>query len=182
VKLIVGLGNPGPKYETTRHNAGFLVLDELAERFNLPWEGTQFSAEISRGDVLGEKCLLIKPQTFMNRSGLSVGAAMRFFKIPAGDVVVLHDDLDVPKGTVRARVGGGHGGHNGIRSMITETGVADFHRIKLGIGKSDNPAMEVTDWVLGRFSDEELKTLSEDMVPAALSRLKGIFDQAKVKA
>ena len=135
MKLIVGLGNPGPKYEITRHNAGFLVLDEVAKRFDVGWSGQRFQGELAKGNIHGETCVLLKPMTFMNLSGRSVAQALRFFKIDESDLIVLHDDIDVPSGKVKARTGGGHGGHNGIRSIIAETGLKDFFRIKLGVGR-----------------------------------------------
>src|SRR5262245_26288105 len=130
MKLIVGLGNPGPKYETTRHNAGFLMLDLLAEDADISWETggrSRFGRDMANGTVVGYPCVLLKPMTYMNRSGRSVAEVMRFFKIGPQDVVVLHDDIDVPAGKVKARIGGSHGGHNGIRSIMEETGQSEFH-------------------------------------------------------
>jgi PTH1 family peptidyl-tRNA hydrolase len=183
MKLLVGLGNPGPQYETTRHNAGFLVLDLLAEAAKISWDGNKFNGEMARGSVLGESCVLFKPMTFMNRSGRPVGDVLRFFKIAPEDMVVLHDDLDVPAGKVKAREGGGHGGHNGIRSIIDETGLAEFHRIKLGIGRPPHPGeAAVTSWVLGRMTDDELITLQTDLLRETQVRLKGIFDKSATKS
>lgn len=181
MKLIVGLGNPGPKYETTRHNAGFLVLDLLADHFGIRWEGEQakFQGEIARGKVWDEDCVFLKPVTFMNLSGRSVAALSRFYKIEPQDIIVLHDDVDVPAAKVKARAGGSHGGNNGIRSIIAETGLENFHRIKLGIGKPEGLNGDVSGWVLGRMTDEELKALHETMFPEVLVRLKGIFQQIK---
>ena len=167
MKLLVGLGNPGPQYETTRHNAGFLILDLIAEQFGLRWEG--------------ESCLLLKPLTFMNLSGKSVAACAGFYKLQAPDIVVLHDEIDVPAGKVKAKVGGGAGGHNGIRSIQAETGMDGFHRLKLGVGKPEGATaasrQSVHDWVLGRMTDEELKALQGPMFQEVLVRLKGIFQQ-----
>ncbi len=178
MKLLVGLGNPGPKYETTRHNAGFLVIDLLAEDAGISWEsGTnRFGGEMARGNLHGEACILLKPMTFMNLSGKSVGEVMRFLKIEAQDVVVLHDEMDVPAGKVKARVGGGAGGHNGIRSIIECTGNAEFHRIKLGVGRPPEQ-WAGADWVLGEMSDEELLVLQKDMLEGVNLRLKQIFEQ-----
>lgn len=180
MKLLVGLGNPGPKYELTRHNAGFLILDLIAVGAKIPWEGgsNKFGGEIAKGTFNGQTCVFLKPMTFMNLSGRSVRAVTSFFKIEPKDVICLHDELDVPAGKVKARVGGGAGGHNGIRSMIEELGSADFHRIKLGIGKPP-PQWQGADWVLGRFADEELLALQEGMYQEVLVRLKSIFDQSK---
>ena len=180
MKLLVGLGNPGPKYELTRHNAGFLVLDVLANDSKAKWTMDQkLQGEVCRGSVLGEPCIFLKPITFMNSSGRSVGSVMRFYKIRPEDVVVFHDDIDVPAGKVRARSGGGHGGHNGIRSIIGETGVSEFHRIKLGLGRPPEQ-WDTADWVLQAMSDEELFLLKGEMVKDVYVRLKQIFDQTKV--
>lgn len=178
MKLVIGLGNPGPQYETTRHNAGFLMLDLIADHFGISWDGKKFDGLSAKGSIHGESVLLLKPMTFMNLSGKSVSQAMRFFKIPSSDVVVLHDEIDLAHGKVKARVGGGAGGHNGIRSLIKETGQSEFHRIKLGVGK---PATEghagigVSQWVLNPFSDEQLLELQQGMLEATLVRLKSIF-------
>ena len=180
MKLLVGLGNPGPQYETTRHNAGFLMVDLIAEKAGISWEGgtNRFGGEIAKGTVLGQAVALLKPMTFMNLSGRSVGEVMRFFKVPGPEMVVFYDDLDVPAGKVRAREGGGHGGHNGVRSIIDETGIADFHRMKLGIGRPLHTGEgAVTGKVLGRMSDEELLALQGPMFDETMVRLKGIFDK-----
>lgn len=183
MKLLVGLGNPGQKYETTRHNAGFLLLDLLADSHGISWESSKkFDALIGQGSVLGEKVILLKPQTYMNLSGRSVIPCLSFYKVPLSSMVVIHDDVDVPFGKVKARIGGGHGGHNGIRNIIELSGSANFSRIKLGIGKPDQkndssrPAQDVKDWVLDPFTDSELESVEKEMYKEALIRLKGIFD------
>ncbi|TWW09588.1 peptidyl-tRNA hydrolase [Planctomyces bekefii] len=177
MKLLVGLGNPGPKYETTRHNAGFLVLDLLAEDAKLAWdEGAQgrFGGDIAKGSILGESCVLLKPMTYMNRSGRSVTEVMRFFKIDIRDVVVIHDDIDVPAGKVKARDGGSHGGHNGIRSIIDESGQSEFHRIKLGFGRPPEK-WDPADWLLSQMTNEELLAIQSEMLKEVYDRLKHIF-------
>lgn len=179
MKLIVGLGNPGPKYETTRHNAGFLVIDLLADAAGIQWETGQnrFGGVIGRGSVHGETCILLKPMTYMNLSGKSVAEVMRFFKIEAQDVVVLHDEMDVPAGQVKAKVGGGAAGHNGIRSITECTGTPDYHRLKLGVGRPpENWAG--ADWVLGQMSDAELLALQKEMFDGVNLRLKQIFHKS----
>jgi PTH1 family peptidyl-tRNA hydrolase len=184
MKLIVGLGNPGPKYETTRHNAGFLMVDLLAEDAKVSWEGgaNRFGGEIGKGELLGEPCVILKPMTFMNLSGRSVGAVARFFKVEAKDLIVIHDEVDVPPGKVKARVGGGHGGHNGIRSIIEETGLVDFHRIKLGVGRPEGATESgISNWVLGQMTDAELEVLQEGMLKDVKIRLKSIFDTQSPK-
>ena len=180
MKLIVGLGNPEPRYETTRHNAGFLMADLLVEKAGAKWEGhsARFHGWVGKGSLLGEACVFLKPMTYMNLSGRSVGAVMRFYKLEAKDVIVLFDDVDVPSGNVKARAGGGHGGHNGVRSIIDETGETEFHRIKLGVGRPPGQR-ETADWVLGRMTDQELLALQNEMMKEVEIRLKGIFDQAR---
>ncbi|WP_323778035.1 aminoacyl-tRNA hydrolase [Leisingera sp.] len=133
MKLFVGLGNPGPKYERNRHNIGFMALDRIAADHGFsPWK-VKFQAMICEGSLGGEKVLLLKPQTFMNLSGQSVGEAMRFYKLTPADVVVLHDELDLAPGKARMKQGGGHAGHNGLRSIHSHIG-ADYARVRLGIG------------------------------------------------
>jgi PTH1 family peptidyl-tRNA hydrolase len=152
-KLIVGLGNPGPKYQETRHNAGFMVLDRLAETIRLSVDRTKFASLCGEGNWLGERLVLIKPQTFMNLSGRAVADAARFYKVPPADIVVVHDELDLPYGQIRLKEGGGHGGHNGLRSIIAELGSADFLRLRIGIGRPDKGSAEK--YVLAPFTAEE---------------------------
>ena len=180
VKLLVGLGNPGPKYETTRHNAGFLMVDLLAEEAGLRWEDSlgKFKALVARGTVLGTPCLLLKPMTFMNLSGRSVGPVLSFYKIEPAAMVVLYDDVDVPAGKVKARIGGGHGGHNGVRSIIEVTGQSDFHRVKLGLGRPPE-GWDTADWVLGGMTTAELGELKEAMLADTKVRLTQIFQGNK---
>ena len=174
----MGLGNPGAKYELTRHNAGFLLVDELARRYQAGSWSQKFDGLIARCEIDGVPCVLLKPMTFMNLSGKSVQAAQKFFKIETASTTVLHDDIDVPFGKVKSRQGGGHGGHNGIRSIIQSTGSADFSRIKLGVGRPvDLKDGDVVSWVLNRFSDDELDTVTSTMVEETILRLKGIFNQ-----
>lgn len=186
MKLLVGLGNPGPEYETTRHNAGFLVLDMLSDQCNITWgsERSKFRGDVGRGQVLGESCILLKPMTYMNRSGDAVARIMQFYKIPVADLAVFYDDVDVPQGKVRARAGGSSGGHKGVQSIIDCIGDDTFYRIKLGLGRpaqdADRPVnIDTSDWVLSQFTDDELKMLDEVMFPEAMLRLKGFFQQAQ---
>lgn len=175
MKLVVGLGNPGPKYETTRHNVGFLLVEELAHKSGMQWSGKKFDAFVAKGTIFNEDCLLIKPQTFMNLSGKSVQAFMSYFKILPEDIVVIHDDIDQEEGRVKAKVGGGHGGHNGIRHIMS-LGVKEFHRIKIGVGKPAKQSEgDVSNWVLGPLSDGELLGLQQDVLDNVMTRLKGIF-------
>ena len=176
MKLLIGLGNPGPKYETTRHNAGFLMLDLIADSAGIGWGSSKFDAVMGKGQFNGESVVLLKPQTFMNLSGRSVAKAARFFKVAVEDMIVFHDDIDMDYGKVKTRAGGGHGGHNGIRSMIAELGSNNFHRMKLGVGRPTKDApVGVSDWVLHPFTDAELLGLQKEMFDAVMLRLKGIF-------
>ena len=187
MKLLIALGNPGQRYEWTRHNAGFWVLDEIARDAGLAWDvgaTDKFLGELSRGQVLGEACVLLKPMTFMNLSGRSVLKVAQFFKIPSKDWIVLHDDIDVPAGKVRARAGGGHGGHNGIRSIMEESGEENFHRIKLGVGRPEKledgrPMMDVADYVLQAIPGEDAADYVKAVMPDVMLRLKEVFRQQK---
>lgn len=149
--LVVGLGNPGPKYVGTRHNIGFDVVTELSRRWNISFGEGKFRALSGVGTVGQRQCLLLLPQTFMNLSGESVQAAARFYKREADSVVVAHDDIDLALGKVKLKLGGGHGGHNGLRSCDKHLGTRDYFRIRLGVDRPPHPSAEVSNWVLGRF-------------------------------
>jgi PTH1 family peptidyl-tRNA hydrolase len=171
--LVVGLGNPGREYERTRHNAGWLVLDELARRQGGSWR-SKFSgslAEVRLGDA---KLALLKPETYMNESGRSVGAAARFFKVPPEQVLVAHDDVDLESGRLQARNGGGLAGHNGLRSLGQHLGSQDFLRLRIGVGRPGRgDPRSVADWVLSPFAPEEdadaLVSRSADAVETIVS-------------
>ncbi|MGB8818425.1 MAG: aminoacyl-tRNA hydrolase [Rhizobiaceae bacterium] len=151
--LIAGLGNPGPKYAGNRHNIGFMAADLLARRHNFsPWQ-KKFSAEICEGTLDGEKTVLIKPQTFMNNSGQSVGEAMRFYKLEPSSLIVIYDELDLIPGKLRVKTGGGSGGHNGIKSIDQHCG-KDYRRVRLGIGHPGDKA-QVLNHVLGDFAKSD---------------------------
>ncbi|NRA64338.1 MAG: aminoacyl-tRNA hydrolase [Pseudobacteriovorax sp.] len=179
MKLLVGLGNPGVKYETTRHNMGFLVVDELAERNAISWSGKKFDAVVAKGSVFGIETVFIKPQTFMNLSGKSVLMASKFFKIPIEDIIVIYDDIDMVSGKVKSRRGGGHGGHNGIRSMMASLGGSDFEKIKVGVGRPENSKVPASDWVLSPLSDEELESVQKSVIQDVEMRLEGIYKQSR---
>jgi len=151
--LVVGLGNPGPDYARNRHNIGFMAADEIVRRHRLgPWK-RKFQAECSDGMIAGQKVMVIKPQTFMNLSGQSVGEAMRFLKVPVTDIICLHDELDLPSGKLRVKRGGGSGGHNGLKSLDAHCG-QNYRRIRLGIGHPGDRAL-VTGYVLHDFAKAE---------------------------
>ncbi len=158
MKLFVGLGNPGQKYARNRHNIGFMALDQIAEDHGFgPWK-SKFQGDIAEGRLGTEKVLLLKPQTFMNRSGQSVGEAMRFYKLDSTDVTVFHDELDLIPGKVRVKAGGGHAGHNGLRSIHEHIGAA-YDRVRLGIGHPGRKEM-VSPYVLSDFAKSEGDWLS----------------------
>lgn len=167
--LIVGLGNPGAKYEMTRHNAGFLAVDLLAIKENLNIKKLKYHALVGDAVINGKKCLVMKPQTFMNNSGEAVGEAARFYKIPPEKVVVISDDISLDVGKIRIKRKGSAGGHNGLKSIIAHLGSENFVRIKVGVGKKPSADYDLVDWVLGRFPKElekELKSALENTVDA----------------
>lgn len=171
--LLVGLGNPTPRYQFTRHNAGFLCLDLIATAIGIHWK-KGFQGLWGKGKLDENACIFLKPQTYMNESGASVSAIAAYYKITPASVIIMHDDLDVPSGKVKARVGGNAGGHNGVKSVITHLHSDSFHRIKLGVAKTD-PNISGQSWVLGQFSRAELDILSTTMVEDVLVRLRQIF-------
>jgi PTH1 family peptidyl-tRNA hydrolase len=161
MKLIVGLGNPGKNYEGTRHNFGFEFLDFLADDFNFSFQkSAKFKSEFSEiKNELHQKVFFLKPQTFMNLSGESMQAFMSFYKLTLDDVLVIHDDIDLPFGKIRFVREGSSGGHNGINSIASICGSTNFHRLKLGVGRPKVVHQEVTDYVLQKFNSEETKNL-----------------------
>jgi PTH1 family peptidyl-tRNA hydrolase len=163
MKLIVGLGNPGPQYETTRHNIGFLFIDYLIDEWKASGPVIKNQAQVYQTTIDGEQVMLIKPQTFMNLSGRSVGPFFTFYKCQPEDVIVIHDELDIDPSEIRFKTGGSHGGHNGLKSMDEHLGALStmYHRVRLGIGhpRVINPRMDVADYVLGKIPDDEWKEL-----------------------
>jgi peptidyl-tRNA hydrolase, PTH1 family len=159
IKLIVGLGNPGRQYEKTRHNAGFLFLDALAQTLNCAWSSDpRFHGMFAEGFVASSKVMLLKPDTFMNRSGQSVGKIVRYYKLAPDEILVVHDELDFNPGVVRLKKDGGHAGHNGLRDIIAHLGSKDFYRLRIGIGRP--PAGKaVADFVLSAPMEQEWKLL-----------------------
>ena len=170
--IIAGLGNPGAKYEMTRHNAGFLSMDLLSIE-----EGVDMTVE-------GKKCLVMKPQTMMNASGEAIGEAAKYYKVPAENVIVVYDDISLDVGKTRIRRKGSAGGHNGIKSIIAHLGSENFPRVKVGVGKKPNPEYDLAAWVLGRFPKEQeadLKSALEHATAAVRLIVSGKIDEAMNK-
>lgn len=165
--LIVCLGNPGDKYEGTRHNVGFMVADELGNRGNFPIQRLKYRALTQTATIGGCQALVMKPVTFMNLSGESVGEAARFYKIPADHVLVVSDDVSLPVGKLRIRTGGSAGGHNGLKNIIQHLGTDQFPRVKVGVGQKPHPDYDMADWVLGKFQGEDKKVMDEAVKRAA---------------
>jgi PTH1 family peptidyl-tRNA hydrolase len=166
MKIIVGLGNPGRKYERTRHNAGFAAVDELAGNLHIDVTREKHHALIGRARIGSEEVVLAKPQTYMNESGRAVAAIVRDAYAAVSDLIVVHDELDLAVGSVRVKTGGGHGGHNGLRSIIEHLGSADFIRVRIGIGRPA-PGMDPADYVLSPFLTGERQAVPEIMARAA---------------
>lgn len=179
--LIVGLGNPGRQYENTRHNAGFITLDVIAEKAGARVDRLKFKGLCGEGMLGGKKVLLLKPSTFMNLSGQSVQEAMAFYKLPPEKVLVIFDDISLEPGRLRIRRKGSDGGHNGIKNIIYLSGKDTFPRIKMGVGKKPNPNWDLADWVLSHFTEDELKALqdaAERAASAAELIVQGKIDEA----
>jgi PTH1 family peptidyl-tRNA hydrolase len=164
--LVVGLGNPGTEYAKNRHNVGFMLVDRLVERWKAPALKDKFSGRFTRGSIGGEEFVLLTPLTYMNLSGESVRKAMDFFKIPVGNVLVAHDEMDLAFREVRVKVGGGAAGHNGLKSIIQHA-TADFARLRIGVGRPPRGSSE--DWVLGNFDVSESAELPDVLHAAALA-------------
>ena len=166
--LIVGLGNPGAEYARTRHNAGFLVLEELAVRGRANWNlEKKFNTRLARRDVGGRKVLMAQPQTFMNSSGEAVGALLNFYRVPVSHLLVVVDDADLPFGEIRLRPKGSSGGHHGLESIERHAGSQEYARLKVGIGRTRDGRRQITNFVLGRFSSEESALLEKILRRAA---------------
>lgn len=165
--IIAGLGNPGLEYENTRHNAGFLAVEELAKQCGVKPDQMKFKSNCCEA-MLGEvRCLLMKPTTYMNLSGDAIAAAANFYKIPPEQVLVIYDDISLPPGKLRLRRKGSAGGHNGIKSIIAQLGTEEFPRIRVGVGAKPNPQYDLADWVLSKFSEEDMTALQPALEHAA---------------
>ena len=167
VWLVVGLGNPGDKYENTRHNVGFLAVDELGERGGFPIQRLKHKALTNTAAIGGQGALVMKPVTYMNLSGEAVGEAARFYKLDPAHVLVVSDDVDLPLGKLRIRTGGSAGGHNGLKSIIQHLGSDQFPRLKVGVGGKPHPDYDMADWVLGKLQGEDKKVMDQAVKRAA---------------
>ena len=173
--LIVGLGNPGEKYEYTRHNAGFLTLDRLCVEENFKINKIKYKSVIGEVNICSHKCIAIKPQTFMNNSGEAVREAASFYKIPPERIIVIFDDISLPCGKLRIRRKGSDGGHNGIKSIIYHLGSDNFPRIKIGVGEKPHPDYDLADWVLSTFKKDEMEQF-KNAVESACEAVRLITD------
>ncbi|MBL7670071.1 MAG: aminoacyl-tRNA hydrolase [Bdellovibrionaceae bacterium] len=159
--MIVGLGNPGTKYALTRHNVGFMAADLLLQSVGKPHESTDHKALVAKFKWEDESIIVVKPQAFMNRSGESVQPLMNFYKVPPANLIVVHDEVDLPFGTMKIQQNRGPGGHNGIKDISLQLGTNEYTRVRLGVGRPANPQQEIADFVLSQFSKEELKQLPD---------------------
>lgn len=179
--IIVGLGNPGRQYETTRHNTGFICIDRLAQKHSITIKKLKFKSIIGEGRIEGKRCLLIKPQTFMNSSGEAVRDAAEFYKIPPENIIIIYDDISLDPGKLRIRRKGSDGGHNGIKSIIYHLKSDNFPRVKVGVGAKPNPEYDLADWVLSHFSTAEaslVKQAADNVVGAIELMVQGNIDKA----
>ncbi len=165
--LVVGLGNPGVTYENTRHNAGFMAVDELQSDLNVTLNKHKFEAHYCDTKISGKRVIIAKPQTFMNNSGKAVSAISSFYKIPADRIIVIFDDISLPVGSIRIRRKGSAGGHNGIKDIIELLGTEDIMRIKVGIGGKPNPDYDLKDWVLGKLPESDARNMKSACKNAA---------------
>ena len=181
IQLVAGLGNPGAKYEQTRHNAGFWFVDEIARQYKTLFKSeSKYKSEVARCSIAGNDCRLQKPMDFMNRSGLPVASLAAFYQIPRSSILIVHDDLDLPPGTVKLKRGGGHGGHNGLRDLIPHLGGNDFLRLRIGIGHPGHRD-DVVGYVLKNASRDEQAAIDQaidEAVKVLPDIISGDFDKA----
>lgn len=178
--MVAGLGNPGEKYSRTRHNIGFLVIEELARRYSMPLKQSRFDADFSKGRISDRAVVLVKPLSYMNRSGIPIQRLSSFFKINSSELIVIHDDLDLEFGRIRIAANRGHGGHNGIRSIVEAFGSRDFIRIRIGVGRPSSQE-GVVGHVLGMFSPEEFNAL-DALVDKCADACLVILDKGVIRA
>lgn len=179
--MIVGLGNPGKQYEITRHNVGFITIDLLSEKYGIKVNKLKFKSLMGEVRIGGKRCLVLKPQTFMNLSGEAVRDAAQFYKIAPENIIVIFDDISLDPGKLRIRRKGSHGGHNGMKNIIYHLNNDNIPRIKMGVGAKPNPEYDLADWVLSRFSKkeaEEIKKAAENAIDAVELMVKGDIDKA----
>ena len=182
--LVVGLGNPGAKYETTRHNAGFLCITKLEDNLDFKVKKLKFHSLIGDTRIGNKKILVMKPQTMMNNSGVAVSECAKFYKIPPENIIVIFDDISLDPGKLRIKRKGSAGGHNGIKSIIAHLGTENFPRIKLGVGKKPHPEYDLADWVLGNFPKSDIplvRNAIDDACNALEYIVKGDIDGAMSK-
>lgn len=165
--VIAGLGNPGSQYEMTRHNIGFEALDYIADKYSIKVKKIKHKAVIGEGTICGEKVLLVKPQTFMNNSGESIGEIASFYKVPPENIIIIYDDVALEVAKIRIRKGGSAGGHNGMKSIIYHLNSDQFPRIRIGVGSPTHADYDLADYVLGRFDKSEIKPLEEAIIKTA---------------
>ena len=179
--MIVGLGNPGRQYEDTRHNVGFITMDMLSEKYGIKINKLKFKSLMGDVRIAGKRCLVLKPQTFMNLSGEAVRDAAQFYKIAPENIIVIFDDISLDPGKLRIRRKGSHGGHNGMKNIIYHLNNDNIPRIKMGVGAKPNPEYDLADWVLSRFSKkeaDEIKKAAENAIEAIEIMVKGNIDKA----
>ena len=179
--MIAGLGNPGADYAGTRHNAGFMTADFLSRRHQIKLDQNRFDAHFGTGRILDHHVIVAKPMTFMNRSGPSIECIARFYDMPCRRIIVIHDDIDLSVGTLRVKKQGGHGGHNGLKSIIESMRCDKFIRVRIGIGRGPGP-VEITDHVLGNFQLPETETLTKAVIPCACEAIMTILTHGVDKA
>lgn len=161
--ILVGLGNPGKEYEKTRHNIGFMALDFVSRKLGIDFNTQKFKSSYGMGNFGDKKIILLKPQTFMNLSGQAVVLLMSFYKVPPENVILIYDDISLPVGKMRIRKQGSHGGHNGVKSIVSLGGSNNFPRIKIGVGDKPNANWDLADWVLSKFNKEEMDIIESNM-------------------
>ncbi len=174
MKIIACLGNPGKKYNKNRHNAGFIIGKYFTNEFDISINKKSFNSQHGTGKIENVDVLVLFPSNYMNKSGIAVNAALQYYNEDPENLIVIHDEIELPFGEIRTKIGGGHKGHNGLRSIIQEIGAPDFHRIRVGVGRPPHPDMEVADYVLSNFIEDELKKI-EELSPAIIDQIKSLI-------